>query len=143
MALTRQGTHFGVKAGSKRTSSHMFTFRPTEQHLSWRLEGSSAGQDGDSFLGTKEPHSAGASAFHMSVILGWGRRKVASASPQGDPIPDSILGTGKVTTRRHNCSGQVFRSARSSPTAQVLLLYLICLLSQDLLRKRMVERILS
>lgn len=63
---------------------------------------------------------------------------MASASAQGNPILETgkFLGTGKSTSSRQSCSGQVFRPVRSSPTAQVLLLYSFFSLSQDLLTKK-------
>lgn len=82
VSLAGNGTHLGVKTGSKRTTNHKYIFMPAEQYLTWRLQRSCIGKDENSFLRTKEPHPAGATALQMHVILGE-RRKVASASAQG------------------------------------------------------------
>lgn len=56
---------------------------------------------------------------------------MASASAQGDPILNLLLGIGKFTSRRQSCSGQVPRPARSPPTAHGLLQYFICHLKPE------------
>lgn len=78
-----------VNEGSTRRANHKHTFRAVEQHLTWRLQRSNVRKDGDSVLGTKKSHLAGATALHMHIILGQ-RRKVALASGQGDLVLASI-----------------------------------------------------
>lgn len=98
MALAGKGTHLRIKADFKRTLNHKYTFRPAEQHLTWRLQRSDIREDRDSFLGTKGFHPAGETALHAQYPRGKGKGGIGLWS-WGIWCWHLFLGTGEFTPR--------------------------------------------
>lgn len=120
MAPAGKRTHLWIKAGFRRTLSHKYTFRSSEQHLTWRLPRSRIGEHKDSPLGTKEPHPA----HHPSRKGGRWRWPLV----RRDPGLAFISRDREVHSQ--SCSGRKLDWRGSPPTAQVLLFYLIFIKSE-------------